>query len=570
MSRHIWTLERLVRFTRSEDPEVRYWAADRLIRHFPTECCDAVAGLLFDDHELTPSSVARHLGRHGNQKHHTMLVRGFRTLRGQTPGFCLQALTRLGYPGVVELAGAALKREDLTDPALGLIVEALGGLTTPGARDRLREIVVRRVELLTEPTAMRGLLRVAQPSEIGDILAEFQTALRRRGSHRAGEAFRTVMDLLQIDDASWCFRTGPSGHIELRKTIKAVESGYDCDISSRMGTTTINQIAQRFRAGNIGDIVRSIAEWTCEAVGEFPSEPGSDLPERIAAAVSAFTRPGAVDDVERLGHGYQQWLLGFQLSTAFAVARGINFDLALKRARGNLDELLALAEHETAFLLRDLPAAIAVVCREEETLPRRAQEWCLRMLEAKGPFFPKVVALETLGELASVHFVPEMMEYLADENSYVYGAAERALSRLGESIIQPAVERVESGTLNPDAAHSLLVLLCDIGTQAAYDAVAQHLDWFMDVVGPGTTAEWVSLFGSEDLIDPLRDWLDIDTAAVGQGLLLLAAIHDVNIPEEDEILEAIEDARARQQAGDAGEDDGTLGGPDSPGGSYVM
>ena len=59
----------------------------------------------------------------------------------------------------------------------------------------------------------------------------------------------------------------------------------------------------------------------------------------------------------------------------------------------------------------------------------------------QGPFFPKVVALETLGELGSVHFVPEMMDYLADENSYVYGAAERALSRLGESIIAPAVER---------------------------------------------------------------------------------------------------------------------------------
>ena len=168
-----------------------------------------------------------------------------------------------------------------------------------------------------------------------------------------------------------------------------------------------------------------------------------------------------------------------------------------------------------------------------------------------------------------MHFIPEMIDYRADENSYVYGAAERALARLGETVIQPAMERVDAGTLNPDAAHSLLVLLCDIGTQVAFDAVAQHLDWFMDVVGPGTTAEWVSLFGTEDLIDPLRDWLDVDTAAVGQGLLLLGAIHNVPIPEEDEIIEAIEDARAHQ-AGDSGEDDGMTGGPDGSGGSYVM
>ncbi len=568
MARMIWTLDKLVRFTRSEDPEVRYWAADRLMRHYPSECCDAIVGLLFDDHELTPAAVARHLGEHGGPRCHAPLVRGFRTLRGTTPGFCLQALLRLGHPGAVDLAGSALKREELPEPALGIIVEALGTLGTPEARDRVLDLVGRRVELLAEPAAMRGVLRIARAAELPELFSRFVSALRLRGSHRAGEAFRTVMDALRIDDVSWCFRTGPSGHIELRKTVKAVESGYDCDISTVMGTATINQIAQRFRAGDVGDIVRAVAEWTKGTVVGFPHEPASDLPERIAAAVGAFAGQEVLDDLERLGHHFQQSVLGFQLSAAFAVARGINFELALNGARGDLDRLLALAEHETAFLLNDLPAAVAAVCRDGDELPRKAQDWCLRMLEAKGPFFPKVAALETLGELGSVHFIPEMMDYLSDENSYVYGAAERALARLGESIIQPAVERIEAGTLNPDAAHSLLVMLCDMGSQAAYDTVSQHLDWFMDVVGPGTTAEWVSLFGTEALIDPLRDWLDVDTAAVGQGLLLLGAIHNVTIPEEEEILEAIEDERARERSEDAGLDDGTP--PESPGGSYVM
>ena len=569
MSRLIWSFDELVQLAGSGDPEVRYWAVDRLIRHHPEQGSDAIAKLLFDEHDVTPSVVARHLGRHGGPRHHADLVRGFRTLRGQTPGFCLQALTRQGYTGAAELAGSALKREDLTDAALGIIVESLGELGTPEAQDRVREFLSRKPGLLAEPSALRGVLRVVRTAEIYGVLSSFLTALRQQGSHRAGEAFRTVMDALQIDDTSWCFRTGPSGHIELRKTIKAVESGYDCDISTVIGTSTINQIAQRFRAGNIGEIVRSVAEWTCGAVSDFPHEAGSDLPQRIEAAVGAFTRQDLLDDVERLGHQVQQWLLGFQLSAAFAVARGVNFELSLKEARGDLDRLLELAEHETAFLVTELPSAIAVECKDNEPLAGKAQEWCLRMLEAKGPFFPKVVALETLGELGGVHFIPEMMDYLADENSYVYAAAERALARLGENIIQPAVQRIESGRLDPDEAHSLLVLLCDMGHRDAYEAVAQHLDWFMDVVGPGTTAEWVGLFGIEELIEPLRDWLDVDTAAIGQSLLLLGAIHDVSIPEEREIVEAIEDARAEQQSQDRGED-GTTGGSEPPGGSYVM
>src|SRR6185369_7321235 len=296
--------------------------------------------------------------------------------------------------------------------------------------------------------------------------------------------------------------------IELRKTIKAVESGYDCDILAAMGEATIKQIAQRFRAGEHADIVRAIAEWTCGSIGKSKSDPDDQDPARLSAAVTAFGSPTILEASEKLGHQFQQWVVGFQLSAAFAVARSIDPRAALKRSRGDVDKLLKLAELETAFLLQDLPAAIAVLCREDDKRSRKAEDWCLRMLEAQGPFFPKVIALETLGELRAIHFIPEVMEYLSDENSYVYGAAERALSLMGEAVVGPAVAKMEAGAVDPDAAHSLLILLSDLGTRGAYQAVVSHLEWFMEEVGPGTTAEWVSLFGTEELIEPLRDWLD--------------------------------------------------------------
>jgi HEAT repeat protein len=518
-------------------------------------------------HDATPLAVARHLGEHGTARHVPVLVRGFRLLRGPVPGTCLQALGRLGHAGVVDLAASALKRGDLTETALGTIVETLADLGTPRARDLVREFIERKVELLADPAGMRGVLRVVAADEIPEVLSKFVTALQWRGSHRAGEAFRTLMDALQIDDAAWCFRTGPRGHIELRKTIKAVESGYDCEISSVMGKATVDRIAQRFRAGSFAEVVRALADWTRHAAHAYPAGPESDVRERISAAVAAFARQDVLDEVERMGQQVQQWLLGFQLSAAFAVARAQNFELLLKQARGDLERLLELAEVETAFFVAELPGAIAVVCRDDEEKAQVAQNHCLRLLEAQGPFFPKVVALETLGELRTVHFIPEVMDYLSDENSYVYSAAERALGKMGETIIAPAVERIVGGALDPEAAHSLLVLLCDMGTQRAYEAVTEHLDFFMNAVGPGTASEWVSLFGTEELIDPLRDWLDEDPAMVGQGLLLLGAIHNVPIPEEEEIVQAIEEARREEEGAEqpGRPDDG-----DPEGGSYLM
>lgn len=554
MTELFWSLDELARHTRSDESEVRFWAIDRLIRHFPGECCDAIHEFLLDDHDATPTLVARHLGEYGSARHHNILLRGFRLLRGLTPGHCLQALTRLGYPEAIDLARTAFQRGDLTAPALAIVAEAMAEHDTDEARELVREMVDRRPELLSEPTALRAALRVVPADALHSLLNRYIALSSRGGSDRAGEAFRVLMDELRIDDVSWCLRTGPAGHIELRKTIKAVESGYDCEVMSVLGETLVNRLSQRLRAGAPATVISELADWTGEATARMRVEPGSELPVRIDAAVRGLASPQNLSEAERLGTQFTEWVLGFQLSAAIAVARSGSREWSFRQAHKVLGRLLELAEIESAFHLGELPAAIVEACGGDRAQSDRAQDWCLRMLEAQGPFFPKVVALETLGELRAVHFIPEVMDYLSEENSYIYGAAERALSRMGEAIVPSAVQRIDSGQLDPDGAHSLLVLLCDLGTGTAYDVLVRHLDWFMDTVGPGTTAEWVSLFGTEELIDPLRDWLEQDPALVGQALLLLGAINNVTIPEEDEILRAIEAERARQEAdGDDGE-----------------
>ena len=62
----IWSFDELTRFTKWDDPEVRHWAIDRLIRHYPNRCCDVIADYVLDDHESTPTMVASSsgIGRH--------------------------------------------------------------------------------------------------------------------------------------------------------------------------------------------------------------------------------------------------------------------------------------------------------------------------------------------------------------------------------------------------------------------------------------------------------------------------------------------------------------------------
>jgi hypothetical protein len=120
--------------------------------------------------------------------------------------------------------------------------------------------------------------------------------------------------------------------------------------------------------------------------------------------------------------------------------------------------------------------------------------------------------------------------------------------------------------LEPGAAQSLLALLCDQSSRTAYDVVLDRIDWFVEEAGPGNTAEWVSLFGTEELIDILRDWIDDDPVLVGQALLTLGSMHEVEIPEEEEILQAIELESARLDS-EFGPSTGTV---EEDGDGYVM
>jgi len=90
-------------------------------------------------------------------------------------------------------------------------------------------------------------------------------------------------------------------------------------------------------------------------------------------------------------------------------------------------------------------------------------------------------------------------------------------------------------------------------------------DRLREILAEPSVARWWGPGTPDSAVD---DWLEDDPAMVGQGVLLLGAIHNVRIPEEEEILRAIEDERERQAR--EPEEEGADGGPEGDGGRYLM
>ncbi len=546
MSGLLWSFDQLVRYTKYEDQEVRYWAAERLTALFPEEAADAIAELLFDDHDTTPELVAEHLGKYGGPRHVPILMKGFRTGTDITPGRCIEALARLGFEGTPTAAATALHRREMSEACLGIMVSALAEMATAkhsaDAADRAREFLLRRPELFAEPAALRGAVSLFAPADLSDLMLKWITALHFKGIDRMEPCITVLIEELQLEDCGWCVRTDRSGRIDLERTLKAIESGYDVEVRGAIPAQVREEISSRLKRGAFSEIASSLGGFLRTRVGRIEAQHDDALPRRLDALGRAFETPALVEMAEQLEPAMHQWLIGLLVAAAVKVSIYRNYLLDLQTAGSDLDQLLSLAEVETSCLLRTLPGSLAAASEGDPQRKDRLIEWCVRTLEARGPFFPKAIALETLGTLKAAGLVPEIAAHLADDNPYIYGFAERALARIGPPVIRHArAVLAAGGSTHPDVLHSLMRLACEQGREESLKLLLDYFDETFETLGPDPASELASLVAHQDLVPHLRRWLDRSTAMAGHTLLLIGALHNLPIPEEEKILKAIDD-----------------------------
>jgi hypothetical protein len=590
MADSLWTFDQLARLTRFEDAEVRYWAADRLVHLYPRRAPEVLGGLLFDDHDSTPGLVASHLGTHGRATHFPLLSRGFRRGSGSIAGHCLEALARLGAPDAPALAREAVHRRDLAEDSLARIIDGLTQLhaggeagadagaappTIPGslstredAADAAREILMRRPELFAETAALNACFRIFGPGQIGDLLGRWITALHFGGRQGAEAGVRVFHEHLQLEDVSWCLRTGRDGRVDLNRSLRAIENAYDTEIRSEFGAEDLEALAEAFGRGEFQAIVQGISAIIDRRLASQTGPAGDLLPSKLASLIDGFRRPSTIEEAEQLGQAAHTWLIGMLLSAMFKVSRYRNLVLECEESGEEYDKLLSLAEVESCTLVRKLPAKLTAAAGDAKR--DHLEHWCLATIEARGPFFPKAIALETLGELKHASHLTILLDYIADDNGYLYGAAERTLLNMGDDAVEAIRGELERQKLHPDAMHSVLHVLADVMTPAALALALDYFDEFMEAAGPEDCAELMALFGARELIPYLRRHLKRSAgfpfrlatqARVGHALLLLGAIHNVAIPEEEQILNTIDEYWKEGTEGPTGTSGSSGGGP---------
>lgn len=545
MSDLLWSFDQLSRFTRYEDPEVRYWAAERLVALFPDEASDVIAELLFDDHDATPDLVAEHLGRHGGPRHIPILLRGFRKTGSPSRGRCLEALARLGYEATPDLAKTALHQKDVPESSLGIMVAALVDMSggTGRAAERAREFLLRRPELFAEPAGLRGAIALYAPADFSDLIHKWITALHFAGPEQLDACIRVLLEELQLEDSGWCIRTGRNGRIDLERTLKAIESGYDVEVRTAIPRESFIEISEKLGTGQFSDIASALGRYVRSRLPAAPDGPaGGPLHERLRGLGEAFMTPSILRLADRLEPGTQQWLIGILISATVKVTIDRDYVRELEAAGGSLDALLSLAAVETSCLLNVLPVKLGAAADAASAAGRsQVMDWCVRTLEARGPFFPKAIALDTLGVLGAADLIPEIATHLADDNAYVYGAAERALARIGAPVIEHARLALRREGVHPEAVQSLVRIACELTSTESLRLVLDHFDELFETIGPEAASEIVGTLGHADLLPHLRRWLDRNPAMVGHALLLIGAINNLPIPEEESILKAIDD-----------------------------
>ena len=550
----LWTFEQLARLTRYEDAEVRHWAADRLVHLYPDRSADVVAQLVFDEHESTANLVVCHLAEHGTESHIPILERGYLRGTGGLASSSLAAMAHLGAKNAPARAREALHRNDFEESALA---EILGGLAamwksrqSEEAVDAAWEILLHRPELYAVPEALRETFKLFNDDQVAELAAKWITALHFAGIEHAESGIRVFQDELKLEEFSWCLRTGRSGRVDLDRSLRAVENGYDCEVRQFIPQDDRKLLAEAFASGEFQEMAGRLAHLVeHRAMAQMDdADPEDKLLVRIASLARGLRQPGVLNEAERLGHAMHTWIISLLLSSLFKTAGYRNHELEVRKADGDLDRLLDLAELESSYLAKRIPKAIGRAT--SETSRERVEQWCVSTLEARGPFFPKVTAIKTMGELKLDSQLPLILDYLTADNGYIYGAAETVLRKFGDDAVSLIRGEMISRKLHPDALSSILVVLSDIMTPAALELTMEFFDDFMMAAGPEEAADLLALFGDRALIPYLRQWYKradgsssqiAVQARVGHTLLLLGAVHNVPIPEEELILQAIDE-----------------------------
>ena len=560
----LWSFDQLVQFTRYEDSEVRFWAAERLASIFPERAADPLSRLIMDDHDTTPDLVAEHLGRHGASRHVPVLLKGFRHGTDLTPGRCVEALSRLEYESTPDLAEMALHRKGTSEGCLGIIVLALAedarARRSTEAADRARDFLLRRSELFAEPSALKGAVALYDSPELPDLILKWITALHFKSTDRIEPCIRVMTEEFQLEDFGWCLRTDRDGRVDLSRTLKAIESGYDVELRSVMDAASRREIDASLRTGQLSGIAAALASYIRRRISALPRRRDDDLPSRLDALASSFQTPAVLEMAEQLQPVVHQWLIGLLVATAVKATIYRNYRIEIDSAGDDLQALLVLADTETSSLQSMLPPRLSAVAEKSPEGRGRIIDWCLGTIEARGPFYPKSVALETLGSIGAADLLPEICAQLADENPPIYGAAERALSLIGRPVIEHTRQLLSTGHIHPDALHGLMRVSCEQGRTESLRLFSDFFDETFETLGPDCGSELAAIVAHQDLLPHLRRWLDRSPAMVGHTILLIGALHNLPIPEEESILQAIDDYWKG-----TGEMDG--GGPS---GSYLM
>ncbi len=559
----LWRYEALARHIRHEDPDVRSWAASRLIRHYPANASDLVAPLLLDEASGMGEAVAEHLAEYGTARHIPILERGFRHAGGMVPGACLETLGGLGYPTVEELAASSVHRADLDEPGYAAIVAALVRHGDPAAaREVASALITSQPVLLSDPAVAREVFARLNPADFTAYLSRLREALAWRGADHAARALQGILEGLEVDDVGWLLHTDRRNLVELGRTLKSFDATYDAETRACLGAEWLDRMETAFRDGSLPVVAGVLDEFCRQRAEELG---GSDpLAGRVAALASGLAESRMLEDLERMGPGAASQTVVTLLSCALKLASFRSLRREMERAGDDLDKLLALAQVESTALMDRLPAAI-VDAAPDGASRERAVGFAVEMLGRRGPWYGRILALEILGRLQAVEEAHEVIQCLSDHHEVVAEAAGRALERMGPGVVGPIRNAYHSHPPETEALEWMIAALCQAGTRESLAFVLEHMEDLVTTLDPGFVCDWVSVLGASELIPVFRDLLETDLTSVGRALLLVSAIHNRMVPEEDRIRQAMEQAQGEE---DPEFDDGA--GEPGSGGPYLM
>ena len=545
----LWTYKDYVKYLSHKNSLVRCWAFEALTTQYATKYCNEISRFIKDENNYLACKAVKYLAEHNAVEHAPEILEIFKKSEGKLPLNCAIALAKMKYEPALEDVIGSLSN-NLNSGALFGIFEYLGKIQNKNSRETLISAATQIKDPFLKGFALLNLLRHGNAENAEKIIKTVMESIKKDNFALEIE-LQTLMGFWAAD-LYFDNITEYSGQKDIIENPgECLEKFFKINSHISISKDSFDTMVKHINRAKYHDLVISLMFEIQNIVKQrYADKEGFKEVEELF-----FQDILAVELLKELARNHSLWrdlkkegysnldiLIAFVISLYCSVLERDVYVRVLASDAG-LKELLLTVKKAGAGLPESIyrkMEAFAPVSELKNALSEKLDTW------------GDIWIVRIMGQIGRKEFLPDLIKVLNNTEvlDFIYADSFKSIRALCESAGETVLKAVQDSEIKDC---DMLTVLENLHFSESFDLVS--LRWDDEENRKDlyeSAARCLSAIGDKRGIKKLQEIYaaGFQESYIGDSLECLATLHNVPIPELNDIYKRREEAKKQKTKAD--------------------